>query len=93
MLSHLKSVSELQGMQLDVTTRFPAGHYRKDTLLHTLNNCIHPQERIQGCYRQSQYKLAYGESAPFRNPPEFCDSDSHTISWYKWRQRQHVYCK
>ena len=57
MLNHLKTVSEFQSMRLDVTIRFPAGRYREDTLLHTLNNAIRQQEQIQGYYRESQYKL------------------------------------
>ena len=81
MLSHLKTVSEFQGMRLDVTIWFPAGHYREDTLLHTLNNVIRQQEQIQGYYRESQYKLTNGESAPFCNPPEFRDYDGHTVLW------------
>ena len=76
-----KTVSEFQRMQLDVTIRFPAGHYREDTLLHTLNNVIHQQEQIQDYYRESQNKLTNGESAPFRNPPEFRDYDGHTVLW------------
>ena len=58
-----------------------AGHYREDTLLHTLNNTIHQQEQIQGYYRESQYKLTNRESAPFRNPPEFRDYDEHMVLW------------
>ena len=80
-LSHLKTVSEFQGMRLDVTIRFPTGHYREDTLLHTLNNAIRQQEQIQGYYRESQYELTNGESAPCRNPPEFRDYDGHTVLW------------
>ena len=81
MLSHLKTVSEFQGMQLDVIIRFPAEHYREDTLLHTLNSVIRQQEQIQGYYRESQYELTNGESAPFRNPPEFRDYDGDTVLW------------
>ena len=79
MLSHLETVSKFQGMQLNVTIRFPAGHYHEDTLLHTLNNMIHQQEQIQGYYRESQYKLTNGESAPFCNPPEFRGYDGHMV--------------
>ena len=81
MLSHLKTVSEFQGMQLDVTIRLPAGHYHEDTLLHTLNNVICQQEQIQGYYKESQCKFRNGESAPFRNPPEFRDHDGHMVLW------------
>ena len=66
---------------MDVTIWFPAGDYHEDTLLHPLNNAIYQQEQIQGYYRESQYKLTNGESAPFRNPPEFHDYDGHTVLW------------
>ena len=76
----IHSVSEFQGVQLDVTIWFPSGHYCEDTLLDTLNNTIRQQEQIQGYYRESRYKLTNRESAPFRNPPEFHDYDGHTVS-------------
>ena len=66
---------------LDVTIRFPAGHYQGDSLLHTLNKAISDHEQLKNYYETTQYTLSDGSTARYRKCPEFRDSQGRTIFW------------
>ena len=70
---------ERHSQTLDVTIRFPAGHYQEKSLVQTLNKALHEQEQLKAYYEGTQYTLSNRLAASYRRSPEFHDSQGRTI--------------
>ena len=69
MLKRFPKPNEFRHM--DITIRFPAGEYKEESLIQTLNKAIRNNEVMKKYYELSQYSLSNGMMAPNRKIPEF----------------------